>query len=132
MVLLSLNHNLDHYILFFGFTLSNHKSESHEGIIGKALGAIGTVKNTVAIEEPKEEGCGDAFGDVATGYLNSLVPINRQSSQPTLSCRVGTKRMVLSNRQCPKYCVNEKTGFRYFFLYLDSVFKYKGSVQNIV
>ena len=23
--------------------------------------------------------------------------------------------------QCPKYCVNEKTGFRYNLLYLDSV-----------
>ena len=27
-------------------------------------------------------------------------------------------------RLCPKYCVNEKTGFRYNPLYLDSVFKY--------
>ena len=35
--------------------------------------------------------------------------------------------IVLSDifRQCPKYCVNEKTGFRCNFLYLDSVFKYK-------
>ena len=32
--------------------------------------------------------------------------------------------------QCPKYCVNEKTGFRYFFLYLDSVFKYKNKLVH--
>ena len=41
-------------------------------------------------------------------------------------------------RQCPKYCVNEKTGFRYNSLYLDSVFKYKnklvhnGTIHNFV
>ena len=33
-------------------------------------------------------------------------------------------------RQCPKYCVNEKTGFRYNFLYLDSVFKYKNKLVH--
>ena len=32
--------------------------------------------------------------------------------------------------QCPKYCVNEKTGFRYNFLYLDSVFKYKNKLVH--
>ena len=31
--------------------------------------------------------------------------------------------LLLSARQCPKYCVNEKTGFRYFFLHLDSCFQ---------
>ncbi|MBQ6843737.1 MAG: hypothetical protein IJO60_03760, partial [Agathobacter sp.] len=36
----------------------------------------------------------------------------------------------LKNRQCPKYCVNEKTGFRNFFLYLDSVFKYKNKLVH--
>ena len=35
-----------------------------------------------------------------------------------------------NHRQCPKYCVNEKTGFRYFFLYLDSVFKYKNKLVH--
>ena len=35
-----------------------------------------------------------------------------------------------SHWQCPKYCVNEKTGFRYFFLYLDSVFKYKNKLVH--
>ena len=38
--------------------------------------------------------------------------------------------LLLSARQCPKYCVNEKTGFRYFFLYLDSVFKYKNKLVH--
>ena len=33
-------------------------------------------------------------------------------------------------RQCPKYCVNEKTGFRYNLLYLDSVFKYKNKLVH--
>ena len=32
--------------------------------------------------------------------------------------------------QCPKYCVNEKTGFRYHLLYLDSVFKYKNKLVH--
>ena len=32
--------------------------------------------------------------------------------------------------QCPKYCVNEKTGFRYYLLYLDSVFKYKNKLVH--
>ena len=32
--------------------------------------------------------------------------------------------------QCPKYCVNEKTGFRYNLLYLDSVFKYKNKLVH--
>ena len=36
----------------------------------------------------------------------------------------------LPKRQCPKYCVNEKTGFRYNFLYLDSVFKYKNKLVH--
>ena len=31
---------------------------------------------------------------------------------------------------CPKYCVNEKTGFRYNLLYLDSVFKYKNKLVH--
>ena len=47
MALHSLNHNLDHYILFLGFTLSNHKSEGHEGVIGKELGADKPVAKTV-------------------------------------------------------------------------------------
>jgi hypothetical protein len=33
-------------------------------------------------------------------------------------------------RQCPKYCVNEKTGFRYNLLYLNSVFKYKNKLVH--
>ena len=37
---------------------------------------------------------------------------------------------LAQKRQCPKYCVNEKTGFRYFFLYLDSVFKYKNKLVH--
>ena len=36
----------------------------------------------------------------------------------------------LINWQCPKYCVNEKTGFRYNLLYLDSVFKYKNKLVH--
>ena len=32
--------------------------------------------------------------------------------------------------QCPKYCVNEKTGFSYNLLYLDSVFKYKNKLVH--
>ena len=32
--------------------------------------------------------------------------------------------------QCPKYCVNEKTGFRNNLLYLDSVFKYKNKLVH--
>ena len=39
-------------------------------------------------------------------------------------------KMSVTYRQCPKYCVNEKTGFRYFFLYLDSVFKYKNKLVH--
>ena len=35
------------------------------------------VEDAVSVEEPKEKGCGYSFGDVATGHLNSLVPINR-------------------------------------------------------
>ena len=65
--------------------------------MGKALGAVRAIEDAVTIEEPEEEGSCNTFGDVATGYLNSLVPINRQSSQPTLSCRVGTKRVVFGN-----------------------------------
>ena len=37
---------------------------------------------------------------------------------------------ILEIRQCPKYCVNEKTGFRYNLLYLDSVFKYKNKLVH--
>ena len=48
------HHHLNHYILFFGLALSNHQSKGYEGIIGKAFGAVRAVKNTVAIEEPKE------------------------------------------------------------------------------
>ena len=91
------HHHLYHHIFFFGLALCNHESERHEGIIGKALGAVRAIEDAVTIEEPEEKSCSDAFGDVATGYLNSLVPINRQSSQPTLSCRVGTKRVVLGD-----------------------------------
>ena len=40
----------------------------------------------------------------------------------TLKANVIKERII--KRQCPKYCVNEKTGFRYNLLYLDSVFKY--------
>lgn len=47
MALRSLNHNLDHYILFFCLALSNHKSERHEGVIGKALGADKPAAKTV-------------------------------------------------------------------------------------
>ena len=32
--------------------------------------------------------------------------------------------------QCLKYCVNEKTGFRYNLLYMDSVFKYKNKLVH--
>ena len=124
------HHHLNHHIFFFGLALGNHKSESHEGVVGQAFGAIRAVKNTITIEEPKEEGCCDALGDVATGYLNSLVPINRQSSQPTLSCRVGTKRMVLSNRQCPKYCVNRD--YRVHFKNADSVIFYTFVLLSII
>ena len=130
MALRSLNHNLDHNIFFFGLALGNHKSERHESVIGKAFGAIGSVEDAVAIEEPEEEGSCNTFGDVATGYLNSLVPINRQSSQPTLSCRVGTKRMVLSNRQCPKYCVNRD--YRVHFKNADSVIFYTFVLLSII
>ncbi len=124
------HHHLHHNIFFFGLALGNHKGEHHEGVVGKAFGAIRTVKNTITIEEPKEEGCGDAFEDVATDYLNSLVPINRQSSQPTLSCRVGTKRMVLSNRQCPKYCVNRD--YMVHFKNADSVIFYTFVLLSII
>ena len=48
------NHHLHHHIFLLSLTLSNHESESHEGVIGKAFGAIGAVKNTVTIEKPKE------------------------------------------------------------------------------
>ena len=102
------HHHLYHHIFLLSLTLSNHKSERHESVIGKALGAVRAIEDAVAIEEPEEKSCSDAFGDVATGYLNSLVPINRQSSQPTLSCRVGTKRMVLSDEVEQHSC---------FFLY---------------
>ena len=91
------HHHLHHHIFLLGLALCNHESERHESVIGKAFGAVRAIEDAVAVEEPEEKSCSDAFGNVATGYLNSLVPINRQSSQPTLSCRVGTKRVVFGN-----------------------------------
>ena len=46
----------------------------------------------------------------------------------TFSLRLEFKHLFI--RQCPKYCVNEKTGFRYNLLYLDSVFKYKNKLVH--
>ena len=40
------------------------------------------------------------------------------------------KRRLRESRQCPIYCVNEKTGFSYHLLYLDSVFKYKNKLVH--
>ena len=54
MALRSLNHNLDHHIFFFGLALGNHKGEGYEGVIGKALGAVGAIEDAVAVEEPKK------------------------------------------------------------------------------
>ena len=42
----------------------------------------------------------------------------------------GCKGIHNNTWQCPKYCVNEKTGFRYHLLYLDSVFKYKNKLVH--
>lgn len=42
----------------------------------------------------------------------------------------GKSHVKVIDRQCPKYCVNEKTGFRYNLLYLDSVFKYKNKLVH--
>ena len=45
-------------------------------------------------------------------------------------CRAEKYSRLHFKRQCPKYCVNEKTGFRYNLLYLDSVFKYKNKLVH--
>ena len=49
------HHHLHHHIFLLSLTLSNHESESHEGIIGKALGAVRAIEDAVAVEEPEEK-----------------------------------------------------------------------------
>ena len=66
------HHHLYHHIFLLGLALCNHESEHHEGIICKALGAVRAIEDAVAIEEPKEEGSCNTFGDVATGRYTKL------------------------------------------------------------
>ena len=58
-----------HGVLFFGAAFGYHQSESDEGIVGDAFGAVFIVKDAVAIEKPKEECGGNAFVAVAEGVI---------------------------------------------------------------
>ena len=46
------HYDLHHYILLLGTALGNHQCERYKGIVGNALGAIRTIKNSVIVQEP--------------------------------------------------------------------------------
>ena len=50
-----IHYNFHHYVFLLGATFGNHQREGHKGIVGNAFGAIGAVKDTVVIQEPKEQ-----------------------------------------------------------------------------
>ena len=56
-----IHHHFYHHILFLGAALGNHQREGHEGVVRQALGAIGTVEDAVVVQEPKEQGGGNAL-----------------------------------------------------------------------
>ena len=60
-----IHHHLHHHVLFLGATLGNHQREGHEGVVRQALGAIGTVEDAVVVQEPKEQGSGNALVAIA-------------------------------------------------------------------
>ena len=55
------HHHLYHHILLLCFAFGNHQGQSNEGVISQALGTIFTIEDMIVIEEPKEEGGGNAF-----------------------------------------------------------------------
>ena len=66
---------------------------------------------------------GSNAADLHNTILGNVVPMRARTDS---SGNTSPKE----RRQCPKYCVNEKTGFRYHLLYLDSVFKYKNKLVH--
>ena len=45
-------YDLHHYILLLGAALGNHQCERYKGVVGNALGSVGTIEDSVVVEEP--------------------------------------------------------------------------------
>ena len=58
------DYHLYHDIFFFGTAFGNHQRKGYEGIIRQSFRTVGTIKNTIVIQEPKKQGC-----------CNTLVPV---------------------------------------------------------
>ena len=63
------HHDLDHYVFFFRLALGNHQGQGDEGVVGEAFGAVFAIEDAVVVEEPEEQGGGDAFVSVAEGVV---------------------------------------------------------------
>lgn len=63
------NDDFDHGVLFFGAAFGDHQSEGNEGVIGNSLGTVFIIKDTITIEEPQEQGGGNAFVAVTEGMV---------------------------------------------------------------
>ena len=56
-----IHHHLDHHILFLRIAFRNHQGESHQSVVGDALGAVFVIEDAVIVEEPEEQRGGDTF-----------------------------------------------------------------------
>ena len=55
------HYHLHHHILLFSLALGNHQRKSNESVISYTLGAVFTIEDVVVVEEPEEEGGGNAL-----------------------------------------------------------------------
>ena len=70
------HHDFHHHVFLFSLALSYHQSQSNEGVVSYTLGAVFTIEDVVIVEEPEEEGGGNALVGFAFLLRTSAIQSN--------------------------------------------------------